>query len=227
MAALMAATVAGWTGTASAAEATVGVDFASAYVFRGVTFNDGLVAQPSIEVSGLPITLGVWANMDLDDYGGTLDDGQFSEIDLYGSYEYSLSDLVGLSVGYTEYTYPQGSEADREVSLGVALSTVLSPSLTAYYGVDGGIDGDLYVEAGIEHAIALSEDVELGLSATVGYLSPDEGKDGFHNATVSASTGFGPVGVSLAYIAQLDDEVLTDESYDVEVVGTVGFSKTF
>jgi len=36
---------------AAAAEATAAVDFASAYVWRGLTFNDGFVIQPSIDVA--------------------------------------------------------------------------------------------------------------------------------------------------------------------------------
>ncbi|MDP6631544.1 MAG: MltA-interacting MipA family protein, partial [Kiritimatiellia bacterium] len=43
-----------------AAEASVSLDVASAYVFRGATLNDGLVLQPGLEISGLPVTLGVW-----------------------------------------------------------------------------------------------------------------------------------------------------------------------
>jgi hypothetical protein len=40
---------------AQAADVSAYVDFASAYVFRGVTLNNGLVMQPGVEVSGLPI----------------------------------------------------------------------------------------------------------------------------------------------------------------------------
>jgi len=61
----------------------VSLDIASAYVFRGATLNDGWVAQPALSVSPLPgLSLGLWANLDLEDYGGRLKDGQFSEVDL-------------------------------------------------------------------------------------------------------------------------------------------------
>ena len=53
------------------------VDFASAYVFRGQTFNDGFVIQPGVEGAGL--TVGVWANIDMDNVAVD----QVSEIDLY------------------------------------------------------------------------------------------------------------------------------------------------
>ncbi|MCP4628823.1 MAG: hypothetical protein GY850_35745, partial [bacterium] len=50
---------------ASESSANVTVDVASAYVFRGTTFNDEVVIQPGVELSGRAITLGVWANYDL------------------------------------------------------------------------------------------------------------------------------------------------------------------
>ncbi len=59
-------------GAARAADVSATADFASAYVFRGVTLNDGLVFQPGVSISGFPIpeqygsvTLGTWANYDI------------------------------------------------------------------------------------------------------------------------------------------------------------------
>ena len=68
---------------AMAAEATAALDINSAYVWRGQTFNDGVVLQPSIDVAaenGLGIN--VWGNYDIGDYNNTLDEDEFSEIDL-------------------------------------------------------------------------------------------------------------------------------------------------
>ena len=70
-------------GPALAADATVGLDLNSAYVWRGITFNDGAVLQPSVDVahpSGAGVN--VWGNMDLDDYSGAVESGEFSEVDL-------------------------------------------------------------------------------------------------------------------------------------------------
>ena len=97
-----------------AADATVGVDVNSAYVFRGVTLNEGFVAQPYLEVSGLPIDIGVWGNFDIeDDDARSVDGGQFSETDFYGSYSLPVEE-VDVSIGYTEYTDNNGDlDADR------------------------------------------------------------------------------------------------------------------
>jgi uncharacterized protein (TIGR02001 family) len=232
-----------------AAEASAGVDVASAYVFRGVTFNDGLVAQPYLEVSGLPIDLGVWANFDIDDYDGAANDGQFSEIDLYASYAVPI-EAFDLSIGYTEYTYPgsggdpevtlgamgeaeaEGTfgESDREVSVSAGLDVPLAPSVGVYYGLDGGIEDDMYVEASVGHDIEMDE-VSLSLGATVGYVNPDadDAEDGFSHYTVSASLSYAMLSAGVTYIGQIDDDVLPDGpgAYDAEVVGTIGIAYDF
>jgi len=243
--------VAGATG-AMAAEASATLDLASAYVFRGATFNDGLVAQPGLEVSGMPVTVGVWGNVDIDDYDGALDEGQFSEVDLYASYDLPMPEgcLLGLSVGYTEYLYPgfggavletdvdgkavaaavQG-ESDREFSLSAGLDLPLSPSVTVYYGVAGGLEDSVYVEGAVGHGFTIAEKVSLDLGALVAYSSPDAGEDGFSHVEASASLGYSVFSAGVTYIGQIDDEVLVDVedggAYDVEVVGVLGVGYDF
>lgn len=211
-----------------AAEATVGVDVSSAYVFRGVTLNEGFVAQPYLEVTGLPIDIGVWGNFDIeDDDARGVDGGQFSETDYYASYALPVEE-VDVSVGYTEYTYNNGDlDADREVSLSLGLDTILAPSLGIYYGLDGLIEENVYLEAGVGHDIAVSEDIGLSLGALIGYLDPEEGDSGFHQYALSASLSYQFVSLGVTYYGQADDDVLTDEAYDVEVVGTLGLSHSF
>ncbi len=83
-----------------ATEASLSLDFASAYVLRGVIFNDGAVTQLGLEVSDLGgLTVGAWGNVDIDDYDGALEGGQMSEIDVYASYDLPLEDPVAVSVG--------------------------------------------------------------------------------------------------------------------------------
>lgn len=235
MVTLVAAVVCLGTGRSSVfgADVTISLDVASAYVFRGSTFNDELVAQPGLEISGLPVVLGVWGNFDIGDYDNTLEEREFSEIDFYASYEVPLKlELVSLSVGYTEYMYPTGAiDADRELSLGASFNVLLSPSLTIYYGMDGGIQKNVYVEAGVSHDIELNEKVTLGLEAALGYLSPDEGEDGLTHYTVSAGLSYDKFSASVTYVGQGDDDVLPDVddggTYDVKVFGTIGVAYDF
>lgn len=233
---ISALAVAGLPGIADAAEASVGVDVASAYVFRGGTLNDGFVAQPYLEVDGIPgLTLGVWANYDiedgLEDSNGVagVEGGNFSEIDLYASYALPI-EAVDASVGYCEYTYPfGGGEADREFSLSLGLDVPLSPSIGVYYGVDGAIEDSLYVEAGAGYGFDLSDGVSLSVDVAAGYVDPDEGESGFSHAQGTAGLAFalgesGELSAGVTYIAELDDEVLV---VDEEFVGTIGVSYSY
>lgn len=241
-------------GSAMAAEASVSVDAASAYVFRGVTLNDGFVIQPGVEVSGLPagVDIGVWANINMDDYDGAASDDQVGEIDIYASYGLPIEG-IDLSVGYTEYTYPglggdptasidstgaaaassTFGESDREVSLSLGLgeNLPLSPSISAYYGLGGLIDKQLYVEASVGHEISVNDDTSIEIGATVAYLNPDKGEDGFSHATASLSGSYKILNASVTYVGRIDDDVLADAmdgtGYDVDVYGTVGISCDF
>ncbi len=226
--AMMAAVLAGTAMAEDGVSVSLSADIASAYVFRGATFNDGAVLQPGLEIGGLPVTVGVWANFDIDDYDGALADNQFSEIDIYGSYDLG----AGFGLGYCEYTYP-GTEgkADREISLSYEADLPGTPSVSINYGVGGGIDKSLYVELGVSQDIEASEDLTISLSAALGYADPDEGESGLSHFAVKASTSVGPVGIGLNYVGQIDDDVLPDVedggAYDVGFFATIGVSKEF
>jgi uncharacterized protein (TIGR02001 family) len=207
-----------------AAEASVSLDVASAYVFRGTTFNDGLVLQPGLEVSGLPVTVGVWGNYDIGDYDDALEENEFSEIDIYASYDIPV-EALDLSVGYTEYLYPNAEAvADREVSLSAGFDLPLAPSVAVYYGIDGGIEKSLYAEVGAGHEFTIGESLGVELGVTVGYMDPDEGESGFSHYTATVGTSFGCVGASVTYIGEIDDDVLET---DTDVVGMLSVAKDF
>ncbi len=229
----VAAVVMGMGASLMAAEAGLSLDVASAYVFRGATFNDGAVVQPGLEVAGLGgLTVGVWGNLDLDSYGGAVMEDEFQEVDLYGSYALPV-ECLDLSVGYTEYLYPSGGgAADREVgvSAGVGVGGIdLGAGL--FYGVDGGIEKSLYVELSAGTELELSEELGLELGATVGYMSPDEGEDGFSHYTASLELSYLALSAGVTYVGQIDDDVLPDVAdggaYDTEVVGTIGAGVEF
>ncbi len=216
-----------------AAEVNVSLDLASSYVFRGSTLNEGFVLQPGMEMSGLPFSIGVWGNFDLDNYDNTLSDGEFSEIDLYASYDIPLGlDPLGLALGYTEYTYPSvGGDADREVNVGFSLDTVLSPSVVVSVGVGGEIKQIVYVEASVTHAVEFGDEAAVGISAAVGHVADRDAEDGFSHYEVGVSASLYCVSASVTYIGQIDEDVLPDVdaggSYDMDVVGILGVSYGF
>ena len=224
---------------AQAADVSTYVDFASAYVFRGVTLNDGFVMQPGAEISGFPIdeaygsfAIGIWANYDIDDEDG--DGSDFSEIDYYISYTLPV-EALDISVAYTDYYYPGGGESDQEINLtlGSAIGTNgLYASVGFNYGVGGAIEEDLYIQGALDYEMELSDALSASAGVTVGYLVSKTGEDGFNDATASIGLGYAlndnwSIGAGLTYIAQLDDEVLSDADYDVSVVASVGVSCDF
>jgi uncharacterized protein (TIGR02001 family) len=219
---------------AHATDATVGMDVVSAYVFRGNTLNDGLVAQPALFVGNfkiseeftLPLTLGVWANLDIGTYNHTLDKGQFSEVDFTASYVLpKVIEKLGWSAGYCEYLYPGGAATDREVNLGFTVDTILSPSLTFNYGLDGAVRDNTYIEGGLKHAFKL-DPVTLTLGGTLGYqIVSGSGQDGFGPLVLTASASYKILTASVSYIAEVEDGVLAN--HDVDVVGKLGVSYTF
>lgn len=211
------------------ASVSMTLDLASAYVFRGSTFNDGAVLQPGIEIGGLPVTVGVWGNFDIDDYDGALNGSQFSEIDIYAGYDLPIE---GFSLGYCEYTYPGAEgEADREVSLSYEAPLPLAPSISVNYGIGGGIDKSLYIEAGISHEVTPAEGLAVSMGASVGYVDPDEGETGFSHYAVSLGASYDIFSLGLNYVGQIDDKVLPDVeddgSYDVGFYATLGVAKDF
>ncbi len=213
-----------------AVEVSLSVDVASANVFRGVTRNDGLVIQPGVMIEGwpVPLSLGIWGNMDIGDYDKTLEKSQFSEIEFHAAYALpGMPEGLRWEIGYTEYTYPLlGGPADRELSLVFGIDSPLKPALGVHYGVDGGIEKDLYLEAELSHVIA-SPAFDLALVAAVGYAVQDAGGSGFSHYVLSAAATWNVLTASIAYIGQLDGDVLSDEDYDVAFVGTLGLVLTF
>ncbi len=227
-------------GVGLSAEVTTTLDLASAYVFRGYTLSDSLVIQPGMEVA-LPVTIGIWGNLNTHDYVADTA-GQFTEIDLYASYDIPLNvEPFGLAVGYTEYTYPStggGGDADREMNIIASADVLFSPSLGVYYGLDGVLQDTLYVELGTSYSRVVADDITCGCGALIAYVDPDNGKSGFSHAQFDVSLGYKFMTLGVKYIAQLDDKVLPDAEfnengvpsslgYDTEVVVSLGISKAF
>jgi len=230
------------TGTAFGADATAAVDVNSAYVWRGITFNDGVVVQPSINVAaGNGFNLNVWGNLDVDDYDDKLDSGEFSEVDLTMSYTHQAGP-VALTAGYIEYLFPTtektGAEGTREVYLDASVAPVdgLSLGLASYYDFDE-VD-DFYLNPYVGYGMELAPKLSMSLRAGAGYAGEDfaaayGGEDsGFFDYTLSAGLTYAVmdnVSVSgrVAYTDAIDEDVLPEPSQDVNFYGGVGVAVVF
>lgn len=229
-------------GAVRAVDVGATADFASAYIWRGATVNDGLVFQPGASISGLPIpeqygalTFGTWANYDIEQNANRKH--EVSEIDYYATYALPVK-AVDLSATYTAYTYPHSGddvETDQEVALTVGKAigeSGLYPSITVNYGLDGGVEKDWYIQGGLGYSKDLTDALALSAGVKVAYAIDNDAKDGFNDATASMGLEYKltenwSVKGSLNYVAQLDDEVLTDDEYDRPVYGMLGLACNF
>jgi len=177
-----------------AADATIGADFNSAYVWRGLTFNDGFVIQPSMDVTH-PAGFGfnVWGNWDESTYNGEVAGNEFSEVDLTVSYALPIKGPVDISIGVSEYLFPKegkfdpppGSDIDpvedgdtREWFLSLSGEPVdgLTLNIDGYY--DSKVVNDYYANAGASYSFEVGDFGEYGslsleISAGIGFASKD------------------------------------------------------
>lgn len=217
---------------AMGADATASMDVVSAYVWRGQTFNDGVVLQPSIDAAAENgLGFNVWGNYDTEDYNNSLDSGEFSEIDLTISYSKSF-DSLDLGVGVIEYLFP-ATDADDDgvgenalattelyISLAYALPANLSVGLDIYYDIDA-LDGFSYATLSISYAYDITDKIGLEAGASMGYAGEDfskagGGKDsGLYDYTLSLSLGYAitdalSASAGLTYVDALDDDNLKE-----------------
>lgn len=239
LAALAALTMAGTATRADAATATAALDVNSAYVWRGLTFNDGMVLQPSINVAAENgFSVNAWGNLDIDDYNGALNDGEFSEIDLTATYAFTLGP-VDANVGIIEYTFPNGAESTTEIFAGLsyALGHGFSLGSTVYYDCDQ-VD-DFYVTAELGYSYDLNEKTNLSLGGLISFAGSEFTEfyaggtsSGFFNYALNASISykvtdaFG-IGANINFTESMDDDALPDEAVDTTFYGGINLSYTF
>ncbi|WP_319586415.1 MltA-interacting MipA family protein [uncultured Desulfobulbus sp.] len=242
MAALVALATGGAASQATAATATAALDANSAYVWRGLTFNNGFVLQPSMDVSHNGFAFNVWGNYDVDDYDGALNDNRFSELDLTGSYAFKLGS-VDASVGVIHYLFPEAAEGadDYTTELFAGLSYDLGAgfaiSTKLYYDIDA--VSDYYITAGLGYTYSINDKTTLGLSGLISYAGEDfssyyaGGTDsGFFNYTLTTSVkymvtdAFG-IGANINLTDSLDDNALPDEAVHTNVFGGISLTYTF
>lgn len=221
-----------------AADVTAAVDINSAYVWRGLTFNDGIVLQPSLDVTAGGFGLNVWGNLDVDDYDNTIDSGEFSEVDLTVSYGFSAGP-VDLGIGYIEYLFPGGCEATSElfVTAGMDFESGFFGGVELYYDIDQ--VEDFYATASIGYAFDFNEQTSLELGGMISYAGEDfvlaytGGTDGgFFNYSLSAAFSYAvtdglSAGASVTYTESLDEDALPDESMDTNFFGGISIAYSF
>lgn len=205
-----------------AADATAAVDVNSAYVWRGQTFNDGLVLQPSIDVAAANgLGINVWGNYDIGNYNHSVDSNAFSEIDLTVSYSKTIG-IADVGLGVISYQFPAGATETTElyVSLGMPIVGGLSGGLNIYYDIEA-LHAFSYANLSLTYAYALNDQLKLEAAGAVGYAGKDfsqaaGGEDGgLYDYSLSVSLGYTiskawSASAKLTYVDALDDDNLKE-----------------
>jgi hypothetical protein len=226
---------------AQAADVFLDVRVVSKYVWRGLEANQEAVVQPSLTVA-LPygLSFNLWGNMDLTGYGEEAGygnrSGEFTELDLTGSWSYSLSPLT-LTGGVISYIFPGIGATTHELFASVSADVIAKPTLSVYSDVDE-VKGSYFLR-GIAHIfgreLAPLKSIDLGLTAGYGsgsdnrlYFGLDKAAPVDLVATLSLPFGLDPVTLtpSVSYIALLDSEIQTARDAAGYVTGSLkaGFS---
>lgn len=158
---------------------TTGVDFTSAYLFRGIRQHaGGTIAQPYADL-GIALGRGVSANVGgWNSVHSTAPAGNWYESDYYGSVTFTAGRLKpGLL--YTSYTSPADSFATVKELAGVlafddsANPFPLSPKVVLAFelgsgSADGGTDKGTYLELGVRPTVKLAPKATLAIPVKTG-----------------------------------------------------------
>ena len=150
--------------TVSAQSFSVGADFMSRYVWRGVDFGESFSIQPTLEFGAGNFSIGSWAS-----YSIAADGSGANEHDLYFSFG-----LGPVTLGMTDYYFPgpgttnffdfsNGGDGAHffEVNASVGGTDDFPLSLSANVFVHNEPDNSVYIEASYPFSV---EDVDLGVS---------------------------------------------------------------
>lgn len=214
------------------ADNLAGIELVSAYVFRGVTYNDGPCIQSYLETSTRNLTFNLWTNFDLKDYG-PVNSGDFSEVDFSLSYGFS-SGQMECTLGVLQFLFPEsGSDSNtREIFMAASLPAAGGFELSAYAGYDFDFIDDFYASLGLGYGFPLKS-LNVILSYKAGYAGENTapgGTAGFHDHEMRLDVSRpvseeGDLGAFFVFTDSLNDDVLPKQ--DVNSLMGFRFSGSF
>ena len=167
-------------------DVSAGAGLFSKYTWRGLVVTDGPVLQPTASLGLGTASVGLWANVDLDDANQRA--GEITEVDAWLEYGLGLG-LVDVAAGVVHYGYPDAEGDTTELYAVGSVGVLLSPTLSLYRDLDA-VDG-LYANLAISHGLALTPEHTLDLAAGLGLGDAD------HNAGYYAGADGGAADASL------------------------------
>lgn len=222
-----------WT---SPVRGSLGVDFTTHYVFRGIPQEDrGVIAQPSVELvfgltgendwlPPLAFVVGTWNSLHSGPTGAS--PSVWYESDVYAGLSASLDAGLTASTRYTAYHSPNGRFSTVQEVSGtlawddsrLALPVQFAPFVTIAFEVagqaDAGTDLGIYAELGLDPAVALADTgIELQLPVRVGLSI-----DGYYEDPAGGSEStFGYLDVGLVLNATAPWVPAVEDGWQVDV----------
>jgi hypothetical protein len=203
---------------------TTGLDFTSAYLFRGIRqHTGGTIAQPFADVGfalkhGITANIGTWNSIH-----STAAAGRWYERDYYGSLTFTTG-KVKPGILYTSYTSPADSFATVQELAGVLAiddstsAFPLSPKIVLAFELgDGQADGGgrkgTYLELGVRPTVKLAPKATLAIPVKTGLSAHNY----YEGPTGDNRFGYFDTGL------QLSVPVVSGKSGTLEVHGGVDF----
>ena len=180
--------------SSSFAQVSVGADFVSTYVWRGVAYG-GPSIQPYVDFSSEGFSVGAWGSQSYD--GG-------QEMDLYLSYGFDF----GLSLGVTDYYYPGSKYFEFSDSTGAHGIEINAGYETGGFSISGNF---IVNEAGGAGTVGSDKYFEVGYSFDNVSLFVGAG-DGWH----TSDTEFALCNIGIT----ATKEIKLTESFSLPVSGS-------
>jgi hypothetical protein len=240
---ITATAITGLVAGSAIAGANMTVDIGSAHVFRGSTVTDDLVVQPGLEMSGFgmptnygAIAVGVWGSTaPFNDDPASLD--SIYETDWYLGYVLpQFVEGVDFWVRYTQYQYSFSAD-EKEFGLGVDWEVgdfMVGGSANLMIDDRNPLtEKQKYFDIFGSYALEIDDKSEVTFGALMALMFQGDGNsaigldDGFNHFEIDAAYSYAlsemwSIGASVAYIGQLDSNVLPDNSI---VPGSVSYDK--
>ena len=148
------------------------IDYYDKYLWRGFDLSGGTpVVQGGVDLSAKGFTLSYWTNIQTKDdvvLGNDVNSGDATEKDITFDYTFSPTDKLSVSVGTIWYAL-DGAEDTKEAYLGLALDTILEPSLTLYYDYDQVDENALFYSVSIGQSIEMNDALILSVGSLVSF----------------------------------------------------------
>jgi hypothetical protein len=232
--------------------ASTGLDFTSAYLFRGIRqHSGGAIMQPFVDL-GVVLGKGFSANIgNWDSVHSTAPSGSWYEADYYASVTFAAGRLKPALL-YTSYTSPADSFATVKELAGVftvddsGSAFPLSPKAILAFELgagqaDAGASKGIYLELGVKPNVKLSERLSVyfplrtGLSVKDYYEGPlGDNHFGYFNAgfqlsvpAVSGKSGSLEIHGGMDFQTLGDNLKLLNEDKRVKSIGSIGFTYTY